>query len=214
MKPVDTKTHILNAAEELFALRGPHGTSLRQVIVRARVNLAAVHYHFGSKESVLEAVLARRLVPLNAERLALIEAHERARGGRAVPLELILESLVAPALRLSRDPRKGGGTFMRLLGRCFTEPDPAIQAMLTRQFSGVADHFTPAFRRALPGLPAVELFWRLHFLVGAMGHTMADAERLRTFSGGLCNPDDTEGTIARLVSFLTAGLRAKVPEVK
>ena len=73
MKQKYTKTKILNAAEDLFAARGPNAVSLRQVISRAKVNLAAIHYHFGSKESLLQAVLSRRLVPLNAERLALLE---------------------------------------------------------------------------------------------------------------------------------------------
>tara|TARA_B100001123_G_C15228733_1_gene994243 strand:+ start:777 stop:1412 length:636 start_codon:yes stop_codon:yes gene_type:complete len=204
----DTKAEILDAAEELFARRGPNAVSLRQVIARARVNLAAIHYHFGSKESLLQAVLSRRLVPLNAERLALLE--EAQRRTRRVPLEKILEALVGPALRLSRDPSKGGREFMRLLGRCFTEPDEKIQAMLNRQVAAVAERFMPAFQKALPKVPQEHLMWRLHFLVGAMAHTMADAERLGEFSGGLCDPDDTEGTIRKLVAFLAAGMRAKL----
>ncbi|MBL67106.1 MAG: TetR family transcriptional regulator [Verrucomicrobiales bacterium] len=207
MKQKDTKTIILDAAEELFARRGPNATSLRQVIGRAKVNLAAVHYHFGSKESLLQSVLARRLVPLNAERLALLEEAERR--SRRVSLEKILEALVGPALRLSRDPNKGGREFMRLLGRCFTEPDEKIQELLNRQVAAVAERFMPAFQKALPKVPQVDLLWRLHFLVGAMAHTMADAERLGEFSGGLCDPDDTEGMIQRLVTFLAAGLKAK-----
>jgi hypothetical protein len=89
------------------------------------------------------------------------------------------------------------------------EPDPKIQAMLDRQLQEVAGRFSPALQRALPKLPPEDFFWRIHFLVGAMAHTMADAERLRTFSGGLCNPDDTEAMIDQLVDFLTAGFKAK-----
>jgi hypothetical protein len=98
---------------------------------------------------------------------------------------------------------------MRLLGRCFTEPDDKIQAMLTRQLHEVAERFLPAFQRALPKIKKVDLFWRLHFLVGAMAHTMADAERLREFTGGMCDPDDTEETVRQLVTFLEAGLKAR-----
>lgn len=205
----DTKRDILDAAEQLFAARGPHAASLRQIIGRARVNLAAVHYHFGSKESLLRAVMARRLVPLNAERLALLEEQERTHGRRIIPLEKVLAALVGPALRLSRNPKKGGGVFMQLLGRCFMEPDPKIQAMLDRQLQEVASRFIPALQRALPKLKTEDFFWRVHFLVGAMAHTMADAERLRTFSGGLCDPDDTEAMIEQLVNFLSAGFKAK-----
>ena len=205
----DTKRDILDAAEQLFAVRGPHATSLRQIIGRAKVNLAAVHYHFGSKELLLRAVMARRLVPLNAERLALLEGEERKSARRVMPLRKVLAALVGPALRLSRNPKKGGAVFMQLLGRCFMEPDPKIQAMLDNQLQEVADRFIPALQRALPKLPPEDLFWRIHFLVGAMAHTMADAERLRAFSGGRCNPDDTEVMIEQLVNFLTAGFKAK-----
>ena len=99
---------------------------------------------------------------------------------------------------------------MRLLVRCFTEPDEKIQLMLNQQVAAVAERFMPAFQKTLPRVPPVDLFWRLHFLVGAMAHTMADAERLGEFSGGLCNPDDTEGTVQKLVIFLAAGMRSKV----
>ncbi len=210
MKQKDTKTVILDAAEQLFAVQGPNATSLRQVIAKAKVNLAAIHYHFGSKESLMQAVLSRRLVPLNAERLALLETYEHKSGERAVSLPKVLEALVGPALRLSRDPKRGGTIFMRLLGRCVLEPDKTIQTMLNHQFHYVLERFTPALQRALPDLPPVDFFWRIHFLVGSMAHTMADSERLRSISGGLCDPNDTEGTIRRLVTFLAGGLRAKV----
>ena len=209
MKQKDTKTVILDAAEQLFAAKGPNATSLRQVIARAKVNLAAIHYHFGSKESLMQALLSRRLAPLNAERLALLEACERKSGKRAAPLSKVLEALVGPALRLSRDGERGGAVFMRLLGRCVLEPDEKIQTMLNHQFHYVLERFTPALQHALPDLPAVDFFWRIHFLVGSMAHTMADSERLRSISGGLCDPNDTEGTVRRLVAFLAGGLRAK-----
>ncbi|SVE59609.1 uncharacterized protein METZ01_LOCUS512463, partial [marine metagenome] len=89
------------------------------------------------------------------------------------------------------------------------EPDEKIQTMLNQQFHYVLKRFTPALQRALPSLPPVDFFWRIHFLVGSMAHTMADSERLRSISSGLCDPDDTEGTIRRLVTFLNAGLKAK-----
>ena len=209
MKAVDTKTRILDAAEALFALKGPNATSLRQVISRAKVNLAAIHYHFGSKESLLEAVLARRLVPLNAERLALLGDYERQAGRKIVPLTKVLEAMVGPALRLSQDQERGGDQFMRLLGRCVLEPDDRIQGLLNNQFHYVLERFTPALKRALPKLEPEDFLWRIHFRVGSMAHTMADSKRLKTISGGVCDPSDTEGMVRRLVAFLEGGLKAK-----
>ena len=209
MPRIDTKTRILDASEQLFAGRGVSGTSIRAITAKAKVNLAAIHYHFGSKESVLESVLSRRLIPLNAERLTLLEEYERRSKNNVVALPKIIEALVGPALRVSRDPKKGGGLFMKLLGRLVLEPDEKIQSLLTNQFRTVLERFMPALKKALPGLEAADFYWRLHFLVGAMAHTMADSERIQTVSGGICNPDDTEDTIKRLVSFIVAGMEAE-----
>ena len=86
-----TKTRIMDVAEHLFATRGVSGTSIRNITSRAKVNLAAVHYHFGSKESVLEAVVSRRLDPLTAERSALLDEYERQSKGGAVELPKIID---------------------------------------------------------------------------------------------------------------------------
>ncbi len=209
MPRIDTKTRILDASEQLFAGRGVSGTSIRAITAKAKVNLAAIHYHFGSKESVLESVLSRRLIPLNAERLTLLEEYERRSKNKVVALPKIIEALVGPALRVSRDPKKGGGLFMKLLGRLVLEPDEKIQSLLTNQFRTVLERFMPALKKALPGLEPADFYWRLHFLVGAMAHTMADSERIQTVSGGICNPDHTEDTIKRLVSFIVAGMEAE-----
>tara|TARA_B100001250_G_scaffold270413_1_gene233391 strand:+ start:1167 stop:1796 length:630 start_codon:yes stop_codon:yes gene_type:complete len=204
-----TKDRILDAAEELFALNGSSGASLRAITQRAKVNLAAVHYHFGSKDRLLEAVLARRLLPLNAERIRRLETYQKEAGRKKVRLEYVIEAMVGPALRLSRNKNKGGRIFMRLLGRLVLEPDARIQNLLTGQFEAVLGKFMPSLTVALPHLSPKGFFWRLHFLVGSMAHTMADSERIRLISGGVCDPDDTEGTVQCLVTFLCGGLRAK-----
>ena len=204
-----TKDRILDAAEALFALNGSSGASLRAITQLAEVNLAAVHYHFGSKGRLLEAVLARRLLPLNAERIRRLETYQKEAGRKKVRLENVIEAMVGPALRLSRDENKGGRIFMRLLGRLVLEPDARIQNLLTGQFETVLKKFMPSLTVALPHLSPEDFFWRLHFLVGSMAHTMADSERIRLISGGMCDPDDTEGTVQCLVTFLCGGLRAK-----
>jgi AcrR family transcriptional regulator len=204
-----TKDRILDAAEGLFAQQGFSATSLRAITAEAGVNLAAVNYHFGSKDGLLEAVFGRRLGPLNDERLALLDEAESTPGGAS--LEGVLEALVGPPLRLHRDHERGGPQFMRLMGRTLTEPTDNIQEIFLRQFREIAERFTSAMRRALPGLPADEIFWRAHFAIGAMAHTMCDTFRLRLISGGLCEAgDDAEAIIRRLVVFLAAGMRAPV----
>src|SRR5215212_6510170 len=112
----DPKLRILEAAEALFMEHGFEATSLRQLTAAASVNLAAVNYHFGTKEELFQAVLTRRLDPMNQERIELLARIERDAGGRAVAVERILAAMLVPALRLARDERRGGKNFLRLLG--------------------------------------------------------------------------------------------------
>ena len=118
-----TKERILDTAERLFAAQGYAATSLRGIIAEAGVNLAAVHYHFHSKEALLEAVILRRSVPANHERLALLDRFEKEAGGNPPPLEKVIEAFVAPTLQMSRDPQSGSMVFMKLLGRLHAEGD-------------------------------------------------------------------------------------------
>jgi AcrR family transcriptional regulator len=207
-----TKGLILDAAEQEFADLGFAAASLRNITARAGVNLAAVHYHFGSKEALVGAVFARRIGVLTEERLALLDACEAAAGGGPLPLDQVLEAFTGPALRLTTDPARGGKVFMRLFGRTIAEPSERLQKMLNDQFGATSARFLAAFRRALPELPPATLGWRFQFVVGAMGYVMADPQNLKLWSEGLCDPSDTENAINELVRFLRAGLEAPAPK--
>ena len=204
----DTKERILDAAERLFSESGFSGTSLRNITAEAEVNLAAVNYHFGSKEGLIEEVFSRRLGPMNRERIALLDALE-ARGTTNDPcLREIVEAFVGPPLRLSVDPELGGIAFMRLLGHAMTQPSARIRLLLTSQFRDVALRFVSAIRRAVPELSETEAVWRVMFMAGAMGHALAFGEQVTEMYGDLVC-DRGEQTLARrLVPFLAEGLRA------
>ena len=211
MTEPDTKTLILDAAEHAFADLGFDAASLRHIISVAGVNLAAVHYHFGSKEALIAAVFSRRLGPLNQERLRLLDEIEAAHP-KDLPVEKVLEALVGPALRLARDPAKGGPVVMRLFGRTIAEPSEYLQRLLNDQFGDVVKRFTGALHRALPSLPPAVLFWRMVFVIGAMGHLMCDPQKLKEMSKGKCDPENTDEAIKQLVAFLAAGMKAQVPK--
>lgn len=200
---VDTKELILDAAERLMAERGIDAVSLRSIIAEAHVNLAAVHYHFGSKEALVRKVFERRVEPLNRERLALLD---RAEADGAPRLEDVLRALFEPALRLHE--RSRGEVFTRMCGRIYAEASPLVQEIFDELFKELADRLYKAFRRALPEASDVALGWAIHFAVGAMIHTMLDNERLNRFTGGLCDVSDTDAVIERMVRFCAAGIRA------
>ena len=109
-----TKERILGAAEELFAQHGFSGTSLRQVTSRADVNIAAVNYHFGSKENLVNEVFRRRMDVMSGHRLDRLRLALAERPG---DLEAILAAFVEPALDLAQD--RHGGAFIRVIARAY-----------------------------------------------------------------------------------------------
>ncbi|MHC4920042.1 MAG: TetR/AcrR family transcriptional regulator [Planctomycetota bacterium] len=210
MSQPDTKERILDAAEQLFGEHGPSNTSLRAITAAADANLAAVNYHFGSKEKLIEAVLSRRLRPVNQARLERLDDLE-ARGGE-VSLEDLLSVFLRPALELSNDP--DAGTFCtRLVGRMQGDPSEQVRDIFKDQFKEVAERFLPAFAKACPHLDQGELMWRVFFVIGAMAHVLMDSFDLKSYTEGLCDPRDVDATTAYLVHFAAAALRAPATEV-
>lgn len=209
-----TKARVLDAAEALFMEHGFEATTLRQITAAAGVNLAAAHYHFGSKEDLFEAVLKRRLDPMNLERVALLTRFESESAPRALSCEKILAAMFIPALRLARDPERGGKNFLRLLGRAYADPAPFIRRFLSAQYAVMIARFKAAFGRALPQLPKKELTWRLHFVMGALSFTLAGTDALKLIaelSQGRAVSDEL--LLRRLAPFLVAGLKAPLPEL-
>lgn len=210
----DTRSRILAAAERLFADRGFAATSVRMITSRAEVNLAAMHYHFGSKDRLIQELFTLRLSPLNRQRLALLDQYQIDAGGGVLTLEKILDAFVRPPVQLIRDPERGGMRFMQLLSRAFNSPDGAIRDMIYGQFAEVIERFSGALGPRLPHLSREEAFWRFHFMVGAMSHTLhviADWRNLETLFPDVPEPSQVDQVVDRLVSFLAAGFRTPIP---
>jgi AcrR family transcriptional regulator len=211
--PGATKERILDAAEALFMEHGFEATSLRSITTTAAVNLAAVNYHFGSKEELFQSVLTRRLDPMNQQRLALLTELERAAAPAPVACEKILSAMFIPALTLARDPARGGKNFLRLLGRAYADPAPFIRQFLSEQYAVMIARFKAAFGRALPELPKKEVSWRLHFIMGALSYTLAGTDALKLIAE--LTPSETandEMLLRRLAPFLLAGLTSPLPD--
>ena len=212
MVSADTKTTILDAAEELFAEHGFAATSLRQLTARAGVNLAAVNYHFGSKEQLAQAVLARRIEPIQAERQRRLDALER-----PATLEHVLRAFVEPAMRGPEPGAHATGErpasgFCRLFGRLSVEQPPFLRDFIARQFRSMADRFLAMLAEAAPGADPATLWWRMHFVVGAMAHTLQNAHVLGSVSRGRCDPDDHDGIVEQLIAFAVGGLQSPAPQ--
>jgi AcrR family transcriptional regulator len=213
IKPLkETQTRILDAAEELFMLHGFEGASMRMLTAQAGVNLAAVNYHFGSKDALIEAVFRRRLDAMNAERIAELERLETDAAGKALAPDSIIRAFIGASLRMIEDTRGGGRTFTRLLGRAYSEPAKAIRQLIGQMYAPAMERFKAAFVRALPELPKDELVWRLHFMFGTLAYTLAATDTVHLIAGA--KPEDRYDARVledRLAAFMSAGLLAPLP---
>ena len=197
-----TKQRILDSAEALFARHGFAGASLRQVTAAASVNLAAVNYHFGSKENLVNEVFRRRLDELNAQRLQALAA---VLGKPGCTLEGVLAAFVRPALALAQDDR-GGGSFVRVLARAYAEHNEQLRKFLHDNYSPALKQFAAAFANLLPHLDKQELYWRLDIVSGALTYAMADFGMIKR--RGVPEQQHRDLASDHLVKFAAAGLRA------
>jgi AcrR family transcriptional regulator len=206
----DTKEQLLDAAEDLFAEHGFAATSLRELTARAGANVAAVNYHFGGKDNLAKAVLARRIGPINDERRRRLDAL-----GPAATVEQIVRAFVEPILRAPSAPGVPVlplHRLSRLFGHLLVEQPTFLQDFLRAQFGALGRRFVEAIGRAVPGVPAATAWWRLHFTVGALAHTLQNAEPLRRISGGACDANDTDTLLEQLVAFAAGGIPAQSPQ--
>lgn len=202
---LSTPERILKVAEAKFAEEGYRGVSLRSVIREAGVNTAAIHYHFGSKQFLLEEIFERRCGPMNEVRLKLL-AECREGPDRPPLLEQILEAYLRPSLIWPHDP-DGAQRFLRLRAVVASEHQKLAQELISRHFNEVSRTFIAALRDAIPDLPEKELLWRFHFLLGAQYYTQTNPRRIAILSEGRCDASDAEESLAQMVYFFARAFR-------
>lgn len=198
----ETKIRILDAAEHLIAENGLD-VSLRQITAQAKVNLAAVNYHFQSKDALIDAVIARRIEPVNRRRIEMLEDLEREHPSGPLPLEGVLCAFLAPVIDLTE-----GEHIRVLIGRMLSVPDDFLNRVFKRHLAHIVERFGGAFQRALPGLAIEDRAWCTLFTVGGMVHTMAWSRMIPVLSHGAVEATDPKAITDQLVQFAAAGFRA------
>lgn len=193
-----TRTAILSAAERLYADRGFADVTLRDIVAEASVNLAAVNYHFGSKDELIAELFVTRSLATNRERLNELKAAETDGGGRA-GIDAILRALVGPTVRGCLGPDRERSPAARFMIRASIESVPPIRRIKNREIDHLRK-FAAAMRRSLPDCSEVELYWGLHFALAMAHQTIRDSERLTKLSDGLCDLNDVDGIIERIVA--------------
>lgn len=210
-EPSDTRRRILDAAEALFTEHGFEATTLRQITGQAQVNLAAVNYHFGSKEALIQELFRRRLTWLNERRLEALDRLEAEAKGAPLKPSKIVDAFFGVAVNMAADREGGGRTFMRLLGRTYTEPSEFVRSFLASEYSEAVGRFKAALFKALPAVPQEEILWRFHFMLGAMAYALSGADALSIVGDSPVDDGAIDALYPRLMSFLLGGLRAPLP---
>ena len=207
-----TRSAILGAAERLYADRGFGDVTLRDIVAEANVNLAAVDYHFGSKDELIAELFVTRSIAGNRQRLAELKAAEEEGGGRA-GIDAIFRALVGPPLRGCLDRDRESSAAARFMIRASIETVPPIRRVRNREIDHLRK-FAAAMRRALPGRDEAELYWALHFALAMSHHTIREKERLTKLSEGKCDLNDVHDIIERVVSVSVMALTGGVTEKK
>ncbi|MBB5048970.1 AcrR family transcriptional regulator [Rhodopseudomonas rhenobacensis] len=202
----DTRSAILTAAERLYAARGFADVTLRDIVAEANVNLAAVNYHFGSKDELITELFVSRSLATNRERLNELKAAEAAGGGRA-PIDQVLRALVGPTLRGCLGPDEQRSDAARFMIRASVEAIAPIHKIRNREIDHLRK-FAAAMRRSLASVDEVEIYWGLHFALAMAHQTIRDSERLQKLSEGRCDLDDVDGVIDRVVAVAATALGA------
>lgn len=209
MAQSETVERILDAAEQLFAEKGFAETSLRLITSKAGVNLAAVNYHFGSKKALIQAVFSRFLGPFCISLERELDRRQGKPDSRA-SLEELLVMLVEQALTVK--PRSGNdlSIFMRLLGLAFSQSQGHLRRYLEDMYGKVFRRYLVLLHEAAPRIPPLELFWRVHFMLGAASFSMSGIKALRAIAETDFGVDTSIEQVMRLmVPFLAAGMRAE-----
>jgi len=157
----DTKSQILDVAEKHFARDGFAGTSLRAIIKDARVNVAAIAYHFGTKEELYRAVTERFAAPVVSEQLNRLRS-EMLKADAS--LDGVLRAFYDPPLRLIKKMGKKGDVLSMFLGRAQTEPEP-VYSLVDSHYLACRNEFIDAFKKFIPNLSEGEYQWRFEFML-------------------------------------------------
>ena len=199
-----TRERILDAAEELFALHGFDGVTVRQVTREAAVDVALAHYYFGTKKGLFDAVFLRRAAVINEARLKSIDDYQINPGPKGATVEGFLHAFLDPVIErcVSGDP--GWKNYLALVARVNNTPKWGGETM-ARYFDPVIHRLIDAIRGIMPGTHDIDLYWSYHFLSGALTLTFAQTGRIDLLSSGVCKSSDFEAIRARLAPFIAAG---------
>ena len=199
--PTGTKLALIEAASALFAEKGFEVVSVREITGLAGANVASVKYHFGSREGLIDAVVASMATPVNEERLRRLDDLED-RSVRA-----LLTAFFEPLLSKIQSSPLSEKLFVKLMGRVVGDRPYEFPEEVMGQFREVAGRYVPAFMEACPRFSSEDVFWRIHFSFGVLSNTLTHGDLLQKISEGKVGDEDLSKTLTRVIDFCEAGFQ-------
>lgn len=196
---------ILDMAEKLFAENGFHAVTLRQVAAAAKVDTALLHYYFKHKRGLFDSVFQRRSTELNAQRIAALDAYERANAQPSV--HGAITAFIQPLKEKADAADPGWRSFFAIVAMINNTPEIGGEIM-SENFDPVVHRLLAVIRRVLPDAPDEKLFWAYHCLSGGLTLILSQSGRLDRLSGQRCLSSDMSTAFDELVDFASAGFIA------
>lgn len=198
----NTRQRILTAAEQIFATKGFQAMTLREVTQQAKVNLAAVNYHFGSKSGLVREVIGARIRPINAERLRQLDQLKAEYGQAPIPIELVFESLIRPLFQYSAE-----SNFPQLAGRTMSDPSTFVRSMHKEFFMDLSIRYMQELQLSCPHLDTDTVKFRFFLAVSTMVGSIMDQIRLENLFDSKLDPAKLDRVVDELISFIAAGFK-------
>lgn len=200
------RERILDAAEELFAVHGFDGVTVRQVTRKAAVDVALAHYYFGTKKGLFDSVFLRRAAVINEARLKAIDDYQINPGPGGATVEGFIQAFLDPIIERLANNEPGWKNYLAIVAQVNNTPKWGGETM-ARYFDPIIHRLIDAIRGIMPGAHDVDLYWSYQFLSGALTLTFAETGRIDLLSSGLCRSSDYEAMRTRMAPFIAAGFR-------
>lgn len=210
MQQSKTATQILKAAEALFAEQGFSETTMRQITAAAEVNLAAVNYHFGSKQGLIQAVSAQYLYPFCEYIDNALSEYLVKNAQITTSVDDLIEMVMRALLHVRQNNTHALPMFMRLLDLSYMKNQKELRDYIVSQHYSKLELFLSQLRIDASPMEDDEFFWRLHFLLGSMIFTLSNFHSLMEIEKKeFDKEDEIEKILHRMVPVISAGFLAR-----
>jgi len=199
-----TENDFLDAAERQFAENGYAGAKIRAIAEEAEANLGALHYYWGSKESLFRAACSRRMKPVIAERMLRFDGF----ADQSPTVEEILRAYFEPAFLSNREDPTKRAHFCRIYARILTDPSPEVKTIMAEIFGECTVRFVTLLRGTCGHLDDNAFYWRLHCVFGVFQHAATYTDNIGILAGGKFDMTDLDAGIDRIIHFVASGLKA------